>query len=89
MPVVDNPMTLVALQRLMRYSIFMPAGGTPIMALALVAMPINVLSHEDISRFLKAAPMSVMKLVFQFQVVTQLTQCRAYLRFSSHGLGSS
>lgn len=53
MPVVDNPYDFGRIAATNALSDIYAMGGTPIMALALVAMPINVLSHEDISQILK------------------------------------
>lgn len=53
MPIVDNPFDFGRIAAANALSDVYAMGGTPIMALALVGMPINVLSTETIGRILE------------------------------------
>src|SRR5690625_1435096 len=53
MPIVDNPYDFGRIAATNALSDIYAMGGTPIMALALVGMPINVLPHDDIANILK------------------------------------
>ena len=53
MPIVDDPFDFGRIAATNAISDVYAMGGTPIMALALVAMPINVLSGETIARILE------------------------------------
>jgi selenide,water dikinase len=53
MPVVDDPYDFGRIAATNALSDVYAMGGTPIMALALVGMPINVLPHETIARILE------------------------------------
>jgi selenide, water dikinase len=53
MPIVDDPFDFGRIAATNAISDVYAMGGTPIMALALVAMPINVLSAETIARILE------------------------------------
>src|SRR5690606_28699630 len=53
MPVVDNPFDFGRIAATNALSDVYAMGGTPVMALAIVGMPINVLPHEDIAAILR------------------------------------
>ncbi|MDX9968066.1 MAG: selenide, water dikinase SelD [Hydrogenophaga sp.] len=53
MPIVDDPFDFGRIAATNAISDVYAMGGTPIMALALVGMPINVLSHSTIGRILE------------------------------------
>src|SRR5690606_12637785 len=53
MPIVDDPYEFGRIAATNAISDVYAMGGTPIMALALVGMPVNVLSTETIGRILK------------------------------------
>jgi selenide,water dikinase len=52
MPIVDNPRHFGQIAATNAISDIYAMGGTPLMALAIVGMPINVLPHEDIADIL-------------------------------------
>lgn len=52
MPIVDNPRHFGQIAATNAISDIYAMGGTPLMALAIVGMPINVLPHEDIAEIL-------------------------------------
>lgn len=52
MPIVDNPRHFGQVAATNAISDIYAMGGTPLMALAIVGMPINVLPHEDIAEIL-------------------------------------
>lgn len=53
MPVVDDPYDFGRIAATNALSDVYAMGGTPIMALAIVGMPINVMAHADIARILE------------------------------------
>jgi len=53
MPIVDDPYDFGRIAATNALSDVYAMGGTPIMALAIVGMPLNVLPHETIARILK------------------------------------
>ena len=53
MPIVDDPYDFGRIAATNALSDVYAMGGTPIMALAIVGMPINVLPHEDIAAVLR------------------------------------
>ena len=53
MPIVDDPYDFGRIAATNALSDVYAMGGTPIMALAIVGMPINVLPHEDIAAILR------------------------------------
>ena len=56
MPIVDNPFDFGRIAATNAISDVYAMGGTPIMALALVGMPINVLSLSTIGKILEGVP---------------------------------
>ncbi len=92
MPIVDDPHDFGRIAATNAISDVYAMGGRPIMALALVGMPINVLSTQTIGRILEAVPRSVARRASRSPAATPSIRSRrstAWWRWGSCTRSSS
>ena len=76
MPIVDDPFDFGRIAATNALSDVYAMGGRPILALALVGMPINVLSAATIGKVLEGAPRYAAARAFRLQAAIPSTPSR-------------